>query len=209
MLARRPMPRARTQAMLVAAVCLTALAPARADARKPKPKAPPPPTADQLTVVAQIVNQTFPLPKRDPLTLALCLDIQIADAIDVDALPPPPPKRKGGPHKRPVVPESELPRPPVVRGAPPELVERLARPWRLVASASSCRLDPRLPFALPDEQHTAAQLVTVHLAPDAAAGTIKVDWTDARDPTASSSRDCTAARAATGWTVHCGGTWYQ
>ena len=203
------MPRARTKWSLVAAVCLAALAPVRAQGRKPKPKAPSPPTADQQLVVAQIVNQTFPLPKRDPLTLALCLDIQIADAVDEDALPLPPPKHKRGARKHPLVPESELLRPPVVRGAPPELVERLARPWRLVASAASCRLDPRLPVALPDEHHTAAQLVTVHLSPDAAAGTIKVDWTDARDPTATSSRDCTAARAPTGWTVHCGGTWYQ
>jgi hypothetical protein len=206
------MPRARTKTMVVVAVLLlAALASTRADARKPQPKAPPPPTADQQIVVAQVVNQTFPLPKREPLTLALCLDIQIADAIDEDALPPPPPpKRKGrGPRKHPLVPESELPRPPVVRGAPPALVEHLVRPWRLVASASSCRLDPRLPIALPDEHHTAAQLVTVHLAPDAAAGTIKVDWTDARDPTATSSRDCTAARAPTGWAVHCGGVWYQ
>jgi hypothetical protein len=200
------MPRARTKWMLVA-VCLAAVAPARARTRKPK--APPPPTADQQLVVAQIVNQTFPLPKREPLTLALCLDIQIADAVDEDALPPPPAKHTRGARKRPLVPDSELPRPPVVRGAPPELVQRLARPWRLVASAASCRLDPRLPVALPDERHTTAQLVTVHLAPDAAAGTIKVDWTDARDPTATSSRDCTAARASTGWSVHCGGTWYQ
>jgi hypothetical protein len=204
------MPRARTKPILAAAVLLTALVPARAGARKPAPKAPPPPTADQQLVVAQIVNQTFPLPKRDPLTLALCLDIQIADALDEDALPLPPPKHKGrSPHKRPLVPESEIPRPPVVRGAPPELVQRLARPWRLVASASECRLDPRHPFALPDEHHTSAQLVTVHLAPDAAAGTIKVDWTDSRDPTATSSRDCTATRAPTGWNVHCGGVWYQ
>jgi hypothetical protein len=200
------MPRARTKMILAAAVCVAALAPARADARKGKPKAPPPPTADQQIVVAQIVNETFPRPKHEPLTLALCLDVQIADAVDEDALPPPPKRR---PRKRPVVPESEVPRPPVVRGAPPELVDRLARSWRLVASASSCRLDPRQPIALPDAQHTAAQLVTVHLAPDVAVGTIKVDWSDGRDPTAAASRDCTAARAPRGWEVHCGGTWYQ
>ncbi|HVU49912.1 MAG TPA: hypothetical protein VHL80_04450 [Polyangia bacterium] len=204
------MPRACTNPLLAAAVLVTALAPARADARKPTPTPPPAPTADQQLVIAQIVNQTFPLPKRAPLTLALCLDIQIGDAIDEDAPPPPAPKAKHrGTRKPAAVPASELPRPPVVRGAPPELVQRLARPWRLVASASSCRLDPRLPVALPDEQHTSAQLVTVHLAPDAAAGTIQVDWTDPRDPAATNSRDCTAARAPAGWTVHCGGTWYQ
>jgi hypothetical protein len=199
--------RARTKTILAAAVGLTALAPARADARKPAP--PPPPTVDQQLVVAQIINQTFPLPKREPLTLALCLDIQIAAAVDEDALPPPPPKRSGPRKKRPLVPDSELARAPVVRGAPPQLVQALARPWRQVASALTCRLDPRLPITLPDEHHTSAQLVTVHLAPDVAVGTIKVDWTDARDPTATSSRDCTAARAPTGLTVRCGGTWYQ
>ena len=202
------MPRARTKEILVAAVCLTALVSGRADARKPKPKAPPPPSADQQLVVAQIVNETFPRPRREPLTLALCLDVQIVDAVDEDTVPlfelPHRREKKRAHAAKPAIPPL-----PAVHGAPAELVERLARPWRLVASASSCHLDPRQPIALPDAQRTAAQLVTVHLAPDVAAGTIKIDWTDSHDPTSSSSRDCTAARASTGWTIHCGGTWYQ
>jgi hypothetical protein len=204
------MPRARTKpTVALLAICLAALAPSAAVARKPpKPaKAPPPPTADQQEVIAQIVAETFPRPKHDPLTLALCLDVQIAPGVDEVAAPPPPPLPRRGAHKRSAAPEP--PPPPVIRGAPPELVTRLARPWRLVASALACRLDPRQPIALPDERHTAAHLVTVHLAPDSAAGTIKIDWTDNHDPTATSSRDCTAARGPRGWTVRCGGTWFQ
>jgi hypothetical protein len=198
----------RTKSMVAAvALCVAALASVHAEARKPaKPKVPAPLSADQQSVVAEIVGQTFPLPKREPLTLALCLDVQIAPAIDEDAAPPPPVRRGG--RKRAQRPEPPPPLP-IVRGAPPELVTRLARPWRVVASASACRLDPRQPIALPDEHHTAAQLVTVHLAPDAAVGTIKIDWTDSHDPTATASRDCTAAHGPRGWTVNCGGTWFS
>jgi hypothetical protein len=195
--------------VVVAACCLAALASAHAEARKPaKPKAPPPPNADQQTVVAQIFNDTFPRPKREPFTLALCLDVQIAPLVDEDAAPLfALPRRDTG--KRPRKPEP--PPPPVfrVQGAPPELIERLVRPWRLVASASACRLDPRQPIALNDEHHTAAQLVTVHLVPDVAVGSIRIEWTDSHDPTAGSSRDCTVARGPRGWDVHCGGTWFQ
>jgi hypothetical protein len=203
----------RTKSTVVAAVlCLAALASARALARKPaKDAKAPPPNADQQLVVARIVDQTFPRPKREPLTLALCLDVRIGPPLDVDdetkpviELPRRVAKKKG----------ARKPDPPLlpdlrVQGAPAELVEHLARPWRLVASASSCRLDPRQPFALPDESHTPAQLVTVHLAPDVAVGTIKIDWTDGHDPTIAASRDCTAARGARGWEIHCGGTWFQ
>ena len=201
------MPRARTHpTVFVAVFCLAALASAHAEARKAaRPKAPPPPNADQQIVVTEIVNQTFPRPKREPLTLALCLDVQIGPAFDEDAVPPLTPRR--GARKR--APAPVPPPVPIVRGAPPELVARLARPWRLVASASACRLDPRHPIALDDAQHTAAQLVTVHLAPDVSVGTIKIDWTDGHDPTATASRDCTAARDPRGLTVHCGGTWFN
>jgi hypothetical protein len=212
----------RTKSTVVAAVLwLTALAAAPAAAKPTKvgkapaakaaaaKAAPPPPNTDQQLVVARIVDETFPRPKRDPVTLALCLDVRIGPALDVDDEMKPaiePPRR--GAKKRARKPEAPLPdlR---VQGAPAELVERLARPWRLVASASSCRLDPRQPFALPDERHTPAQLVTVHLAPDVAVGTIKIDWTDSHDPTSGASRDCTAARGTRGWEIHCGGTWFQ
>jgi hypothetical protein len=200
----------RRKSILVAAVAgLATLAGARADARKAKPKPPPAPNADQQLVVAQVVNDTFPRPKGEALTLALCLDVQIGPADDEEAPPAPPPKHRG-PRKHPAVPDSEVFRPAVVNGAPPELVARLSRPWRLVASAQACRLDPRQPIALPDGRHTAAQLVTVHLGPDVAGGPVKIDWTDASDALgASSSRDCTATRAPRGWAIRCGGIWYQ
>jgi hypothetical protein len=208
--------------LLAAALCLAALAPARALAQ-PHPKTstttstttstktrkpasqPAPLSSDQLSVVAASINDTFPRPRHEPLTLALCLDVQIATAVDEDA-PAPPPRRRGA-RKR--APEPEVPPQPIVRGAPPELLAGLARPWRVVASALSCRLDPRQPIALADERHTPAQLVTVHLAPDVAAGPLTIDWRNGHDPTAANSRDCTAARGPRGWTVRCGGTWFQ
>ncbi|MDB4981752.1 MAG: hypothetical protein JWM82_2504 [Myxococcales bacterium] len=198
----------RTLAVLVGlAVGLAAFAATSAEARKAgKPKAPPPPNADQQEVIAQIINDTFRRPRISPLTIALCLDVQIEAAFDEDEAPPPPPPRHG---RRKAVPAPEVPPLPVVRGAPPELVAALARPWRLVATALSCRLDPRAPFTLNDAAHTPAQLVTLHLAPDVASGTVKIDWTSGHDPTAGSSRDCTATRAPRGWSVHCGGTWFQ
>jgi hypothetical protein len=195
--------------VVAAALCLAVLAPAGSDARKPaKAVQAPPPNADQQLVVARIVDETFPRPKHEPFTLALCLDVQIAPAADEDA-PPAFALAKRDAKKRGRATKTALPPLPILRGAPPELVARLARPWRLVASASSCRLDPRQPIALPDQPHTTAQLVTVHLAPDVAVGTIKIDWTDGHDLTAGASRDCTAARGPRGWDVHCGGTWFQ
>ena len=181
---------------------VASLAPTGADARK-APKAPPPPNADQQEVVAAIVNDTFPRPRREPFRFALCLDVQIAPAFDEDAAPPPPARRG----RR--APAPEAPPPPILRGAPAELVAGLARPWRVVASALACRLDPRQPYTLNDAAHTAAQLVTVHLAPEVSSGTVRVEWTDSHDPTATSSRDCTAAHTPRGWSVHCGGTWFQ
>ena len=202
----RPRPTIVVAALCLAAFCAAAFAPARAEARKPakSAKAPPPPSADQQEVVAAIVADTFPRPKREPLMLSLCLDVDIAPAVDEDA--PPPPRRRGK-LKRAVAIEQPPPR--IIRGAPAELVTRLARPWRVVASALTCRLDPRRPIALGDAGHTPAQLVTVHLVPDVAAGTSKIEWTEGADATAANSRDCTAARGPRGWSVRCGGTWFQ
>jgi hypothetical protein len=200
---------ARTKPTIAAAfgwVCLAAFATSAQARKATKPKAPPPPNADQQEVVAQIVNETFPRPRGQALPLALCLDVQIAPAFDEDAAPPPPPPRHG---RRKPPPLPELPPPPIIRGAPPELVTALARPWRAVASALSCRLDPRAPFTMNDAAHTPARLVTVHLAPEVASGTIQIDWTSGHDSTANGSRDCTATRAPRGWSVHCGGTWFQ
>jgi hypothetical protein len=207
MLARGPtMARACTKPQLVAALCLAALAPARAVARKPvhpPPAAPAlPPNADQQEVVAAVVADTFPLPKQQPLRLALCLDVQIGPVVEAQApVPRPRDARKPG--------RSPEPPPIAVRGAPAELVARLQRPWRTVASALACRVSPHEPVSFNDARRTPAQLVTVHLAPDVAVGAVKIDWTDARDPSAARSRDCTALREARGWTVRCGGTWSQ
>jgi hypothetical protein len=204
-----PVMQARTKptiAAVVGWVCLAVFA-TSAQARKvAKRRAPPPPNADQQEVVAQIVNETFRRPRGQPLTLALCLDVQIAPAFDEDAAPAPPPPRYG---RRKPAPLPELPPLPIIRGAPPELVAALARPWRVVASALACRLDPREPFAMNDAAHTPAQLVTVHLAPDVASGTVQIEWTSGLDSKANGSRDCTATHAPRGWSVHCGGTWFQ
>ncbi len=198
---------ARTKRTIaVLAVGFAAFATTSAQARKAgKPKAPPPPNADQQEVIAQIVNDTFRRPRVSPLTFALCLDVQIEAAFDEDEAPPPPPRHG----RRKPAPLPEVPSLPVVRGAPPELVAALARPWRVVVSALSCRLDPRAPFTVNDAAHSPAQLVTVHLSPDVASGTVKIDWTSGHDPTGGSSRDCTATRASRGWSVQCGGTWFQ
>jgi hypothetical protein len=201
--------RVRTKPTVAALVLFeVAFASTSAHARKAAkaPVAPPTLNADQQAVVTEIVNDTFRRPRREPLTLALCLDVQLAQAFDEDAAPPPPPPRRGR-HKPAPLPET--PPLPIIRGAPPELVAALARPWRVVASALSCRLDPRETFTLNDAAHRPAQLVTLHLAPDVASGTVRIDWTDGHDPTAGSSRDCTATRVPRGWSVHCSGTWFQ
>ena len=184
----------------VLAAMLIALFAPRAEARKAR-KAPPPLTPDQQVVVAEVVNDTFRRPTRERASLALCLDVQVVAATDEDAPAPPPKKRGGRAHAPP--PEPLVP---PLRGAPPELVERLTRPWRIVASALACSTDPRKPLTLNDAARTPAQLVTVHLTSDAAAGTAKIDWTEG---TANNSRDCAATSTPRGWTVHCGGTWYQ
>jgi hypothetical protein len=204
--------RARTKTRVAVGALLVALAaaPATGWARKPvrAAKAPPTPNADQQEVVAAIVNDSFPRPKREPLTLALCLDVRIEAAVDEDAAPPPAPRR--GAAKKRVRPRTpEAPPTPIVQGAPADLVTRVARPWRVVSSALACHLDPRQPYALGDAAHTPAQLVTVHLAPDVASGTLRIDWAPGSDPSGGSSRDCTATRGPHGWNMHCGGTWFQ
>jgi hypothetical protein len=196
--------------VVAAALGLAALVSAPALARKPAKaaKAPPPPTADQQAIIAEVVEDTFRRPKREPFTFTLCLDVQIDEASDDEEAAAP----AGAGRRRAAsrVPEMER-APPIVhvRGAPPELVARLARPWRVVASALSCRFDSRRPLTLGDERHTAAQLVTVHLAPGVAGGPVKIDWTNGGDLAAANSRDCTASRGPRGFTVRCGGTWFQ
>jgi hypothetical protein len=206
-----------TAALLVVLGAQT-FAATRAEARKPETKtkkAPQALTPDQQLVVAAVVNDTFPRP-RAAAPLALCLDVQIlgaTDDADDDAAAPPSRAKKHGRKRAPSV--KPMPPPlPRLRGAPAELVERLTRPWRAVASALACSTDPRKPLTLGDAQKTPARLVTVHVAATAAAGTLKIDWTsgptdDPSGPGATSSRDCTAASTGNGWTVHCGGTWFQ
>jgi len=199
-------------AALVSALGVQLFVATDAEARKPK-QPPRALTPDQQMVVVAVVNDTFPRP-RDAASFALCLDVQIMAATDDagdddEAAPAPRPKKHGRKRATPVKPTLS-PLPPL-RGAPPELVERLARPWRAVASALTCSTDPKKPLTLGDAKKTPARLVTVHLAATAAAGALKIDWTSgqADDPAATSSRDCTAANTANGWTVHCGGTWFQ
>jgi hypothetical protein len=201
-------------AALLSALGVALCAATDAEARKPK-KASPALTPDQQMVVAAVVNDTFPR-ARDAAPLALCLDVQILAATDEagddDAAAPAPRPKKHARARGPVKSKRSLPSPsPALRGAPPELVERLARPWRAVVSALTCSTDPRKPLTLGDAKSTPARLVTVHLAATAAAGTLKIDWTSgqADDPAATSSRDCTATNTANGWTVRCGGTWFQ
>jgi hypothetical protein len=169
--------------------------------RARKPTAAPTLTADQQEVVAQLVADAFPRPKREPLTLALCLDVQVGPATDEEA--PARPKRGHPMHTSPSRPER------AVRGAPAELVTRVARPWRLVSSAATCRLDADHPITLPGEHHTPAQLVTVHLVADTAEGNVSIDWTPGPGSKPSQSRDCLAKRTPRGWAVTCGGTWFE
>ncbi|HEX4403201.1 MAG TPA: hypothetical protein VH560_00120 [Polyangia bacterium] len=194
----------------VVAAAMLLLAATRAEARKTRKAPPQALTPDQQLVVAAAVDDTFPRP-RAAAALALCLDVQILAATDEagdDDVPTPTPRAKK--HDRGRATRTE-PKPPRLRGAPPELVEQLTRPWRAVASAVACSTDPRKPLTLGDAQKTPARLVTVHVAATAAAGTLKIDWTSGQpdDPDATSSRDCTAANKGNGWTVRCGGTWFQ
>jgi hypothetical protein len=209
----RTMRRARTAPRLVGgalvAAALGLASPALAkDASRPHVRSPgaPPPSADEQAVVAAVVADTFPRPRREPFNLALCLDVRTGEPYDeAETKPVTPPPRTGRKRARAHEPPPSAPH---VRGAPPELVARLQRPWRVVASALACQLDPRKPIALDDERHTPAQLVTVSLG-DVAAGSVRIDWTDGPDSTATRSRDCTASRGRSGWSVSCGGTWAQ
>ena len=161
-------------------------------------------TPDQVIVVAAAVHDSFPLPRRGDGPMVLCLDVRLSD-LALDAEPPPEPtRRRGRAPAKAATPE------PTISGAPPELVARLARPWRTVVSALSCRLDPRQPLTLNDDR-TLAQLVTVHMTAHVAAGPIKIDWTSpgSSSPVALTSRDCAATRGPRGWSVRCGGTWTQ
>jgi hypothetical protein len=216
----RPGP-SRSLACALGAALLLAAASAHAKPHaQAKPRAaaagPAPLTPDQRTVVAALVDETFPHP-RDGAPLVLCLDVQLtpeegddptdgavdngASAVHSSRRP-----RRRVRAKRP--PKPEVPETPLVRGAPAELVATLGRPWRTVVSAAACRLDARAPFALSDARHTPARLVTVRLSPGPAPGPARVDWTDA-STAPESSRDCTAKRDPRGWTVRCGGTWSQ
>ncbi len=203
--------------VVTAALGVLLFAATRAEARKPNPdtkKARQALTPDQQLVVAAVVNDTFPRP-RAAAPLALCLDVQILAATDeADEVPTPTPRAKKHDRRRTTPVEPKLPKLPALRGAPPELVEGLTRPWRVVASALACSTDPRKPLTLGDAQKTPARLVTVHVAATAAAGALRIDWTtgqidDPSAPAATSSRDCTATNPGNGWTVHCGGTWFQ
>lgn len=202
----------RARHVVTAALGVLLFAATHAEARKPRTeikKAPQALTPDQQRVVAAVVNDTFPRP-RVAAPLALCLDVQILAATDETGDEAPEPRAKKHGRKR-APPEPKLP---ALRGAPPELVEQLTRPWRAVASALACSTDPRKPLTLGDAQKTPARLVTVHVSATAAAGTLRIDWTSGQPddpiaPTATSSRDCTATNPGNGWTVHCGGTWFQ
>ncbi|HVX97481.1 MAG TPA: hypothetical protein VHK47_21385 [Polyangia bacterium] len=188
--------------MVLALCSAVALAGGPALARRAqKPTAAPALTADQREVAAQLVADAFPRPKREPLTLALCLDVQIGPA--TEEAPPARTKRGRPMHTSPSRPGR------AVRGAPSELVARVARPWRLVSSAATCRLDADHAIALPDERHTPAQLVTVHLPAGSAEGNVSIDWTPGPGSKPSQSRDCLAKRTPRGWTVTCGGTWFE
>jgi hypothetical protein len=165
-------------------------------------------TPAQQIVVAAVINDTFPLPRPSDGPLVLCLDIQLSD-LTLDGEPPPEPSPKRGPARGEA--KAQGPKPPVIRGAPPELIERVSRPWRTVVSALACQLDPRRPLTLNHEKHTLAQLVTVRMTAHVAAGAVKIDWTSpgSSNTAATSGRDCTATRGPRGWSVRCGGTWTQ
>jgi hypothetical protein len=174
------------------------LAPTMADAGQKVP----PLTPDQLIVVAAVVEDTFPRSRHLKEPVVLCLDVRVADDPLEDLAPPRAPKRKKDRASAPV--------PPAIRGAPPELLARLARPWRAVASADLCRLDPRFPFTL-DDARTPARLVTIRLGAYLATGALRIDWTGGTTdrPSFVSSRDCSATHDRRGWSVRCGGTWTE
>jgi hypothetical protein len=158
-------------------------------------------------VIVEVVNDTFRLQKNQATLLVLCLDVQLSD-LPLDEILAPPKPRGAAARGRAQPPKPQLP---IIRGVPQDLTVRLTRPWRKVVSASTCRLDPRQPFALTDAPQTPAQLVTVRMAAHVATGALKVEWTGAstQDPHAMSSRDCSATRGPRGWNVHCGGTWFE
>ncbi|HVZ73854.1 MAG TPA: hypothetical protein VHJ20_15850 [Polyangia bacterium] len=186
--------------MAAAHVLLVALTmgPARARAKVPAL------TPDQIEVVAAVVDDVFHRPRLGAPPLALCLDVETSGPMLDDEALPPPAKRHG---RRPP-PRKPAPAPRLA-GAPPELVARVARPWRVVSSALACRDAANAPLTFGDATHTPAQLVTVHLSPGTAAGSLGVEWTEvaAIDREATSSRTCTAAQGPRGWAVTCGGTW--
>src|SRR5262249_51979841 len=133
-----------------------------------------------------------------------CLDVRIMDD-SLEEPPAPPPRAAKGKKARAL--EAAAP---IFRGAPPELVARLSRPWRVVASAAACRLDAGQTFT-PDDARTPARLVTVRLGAHVATGALRIDWTGGttQSPGGVNSRDCTALHSPRGWTVRCGGTWSE
>jgi hypothetical protein len=160
-------------------------------------------TPDQQIVAAAAVDDAFPRPRHLESAIVLCLDVRAADDPRQELAPPPPPRHEK--HKRPRAPD---PPPSAIRGAPPELLARLTRPWRPVVSAQSCRLDPRQAYTLEDGR-TLARLVTVRVGTPSPVGALRVEWAGGTSapPSGVQSRDCTATRGPRGWTVRCGGTW--
>jgi hypothetical protein len=182
-----------------AAVVALLLAPALAGAEQTLP----PLTPDQVIVAAAAVEDTFPRPRHPTAPTVLCLDVRLSDdAVEAASPPPRETKRKKG--------RASEPPAPVFRGAPPELLARLARPWRRVASADSCRLNPRQPYTL-DDARTPARLVTIRLGASVAQGSLRIDWAGGTEgpPGLVSSRDCSATHDRRGWNVRCGGTWTE
>jgi hypothetical protein len=162
-------------------------------------------TPDQQLVVAAAIEDTFPRPRHLEAPIVLCLDVQLQEDPIADLVPPPSgAKGKKKKDKGPEVPPSAF------RGAPPELLARASRKWRVVVSAPTCRLDPRQAYTL-DDARTLARLVVVRLGAHLATGDLRIDWTGGTSapPGAVQSRDCHAAHGPRGWTVRCGGTWSE
>lgn len=139
----------------------------------------------------------------------LCLDVELTELAPDEPPPTTTRLRTRFPHPIPRAPK--VPPPPIIRGVSEDVAERLTQPWRQVVSATACRLDPREPFTLNDSPRTPAQLVTVRMLAKVAGGAVKIEWTGASadDPRAVSSRDCEAVAGGRGWTVTCGGTWFE